>query len=44
MTFLICAAGVLIGRRFGMKLADKAAVFGGLVLVVIGLLIFLDVF
>lgn len=44
VTFLICAAGVLIGRRFGMKLADKAAVFGGLVLVVIGLLIFLDVF
>lgn len=44
VTFVICVAGVFLGKKFGMKLADKATVLGGLVLVAIGFLIFFDVF
>ena len=41
ITFLICIAGVEIGRRLGMKLAGKASIFGGIILIGIGLEIFL---
>ena len=41
MTFLICMIGLKIGRRAGMKLAGKATIFGGLLLIGIGLEIFL---
>ena len=41
VTFLICLAGVLAGKRFGTKLSDKAAIFGGSILIVIGLEIFI---
>lgn len=41
VTFLICLAGVLVGKRFGTKLSDKAAIFGGSILIVIGLEIFI---
>lgn len=44
VTFAICVAGVFLGKKFGMKLADKATILGGLVLVAIGFLIFFDVF
>lgn len=44
VTFVICVTGVFLGKKFGMKLADKATVLGGLVLVAIGFLIFFDVF
>ena len=40
MTFAICFAGLLIGRKFGTKLAGKASVLGGIVLIAIGIEIF----
>lgn len=40
VTFFICVAGVKIGKKFGMKLADKASVFGGVILLGIGIEIF----
>ena len=40
LTFFICAAGILIGKKFGTKLADKAAIFGGTILIIIGIEIF----
>lgn len=36
VTFAICVAGVRIGRKAGDRLADKASVFGGVILVLIG--------
>ena len=41
VTFFICLAGIAIGKKFGTKLANKASVFGGLILILIGLEIFL---
>ena len=41
VTLLICVVGVRIGRRFGMKLAHRASVFGGAILILIGLEIFI---
>lgn len=40
ITFVICMAGILIGRKFGTKLAGKASVFGGVILILIGIEIF----
>lgn len=40
VTFVICSAGVVIGKKVGTKLAGKAGVFGGIVLIVIGIEIF----
>lgn len=40
VTFIICMAGILIGRKFGTKLAGKASVFGGVILILIGIEIF----
>lgn len=37
VTFAICLAGLKIGRQFGTKFSDKAAILGGLVLIAIGL-------
>ncbi len=37
VTFLICMAGLFIGRKFGTKLAGKASVLGGAILIFIGL-------
>ena len=42
LTFGICAAGVVIGKKFGTKLEQKASVFGGAILILIGLKIFLE--
>ena len=42
VTFLICFAGLLIGRRAGMKLAGKATILGGLLLIGIGIEIFIS--
>ena len=39
-TYLICAVGLYLGKRFGTRLAGKATVFGGLVLINIGIEIF----
>lgn len=41
VTFFICVGGLLLGKRFGIKFADKASVFGGVILIVIGLEIFI---
>ena len=41
VTFGICVAGLKIGKRLGMKLAGKASVLGGVILIAIGLEIFL---
>ena len=40
VTFAICMVGLVIGKKFGMKLSNKAQIFGGIILIVIGLEIF----
>ncbi len=40
-TFIICIIGLLLGRKFGTKLAGKASILGGLILIAIGIEIFL---
>ncbi len=42
VTFIICFAGLEIGKKFGMKLAGKASVLGGLILIGIGIEIFIN--
>jgi len=44
VTFFICVAGVIIGKKFGTKLAGKASIFGGIILILIGLEIFITSF
>ncbi|MBQ8149737.1 MAG: manganese efflux pump [Clostridia bacterium] len=41
VTFVICMGGLLIGRKFGTKLAGKASILGGVILILIGIEIFL---
>ena len=41
LTFGICTAGLIIGKKFGTKLAGKATIFGGAILIFIGLEIFI---
>ncbi len=41
LTFCICMAGLFIGRKAGTKLAGKAGIFGGVILIAIGLEIFI---
>ncbi len=41
VTFVICVAGVVIGRKFGTRLSGRATVLGGGILIAIGLEIFL---
>ena len=42
LTFVICMAGIYLGRRFGTKLAGKASILGGVILIAIGLEIFIS--
>lgn len=44
MTFAICVAGIYIGKVSGTKLANKASIFGGSVLIVIGIYILVSSF
>lgn len=37
VTFIISMIGLKIGRRFGTRLAGKASIFGGVILILIGL-------
>ena len=37
VTFVICIAGVKIEKKFGVKLAGKAQILGGVILILIGL-------
>ncbi len=41
VTFIICACGVEIGKKTGTKLAGKAGILGGVILIAIGLEIFI---
>lgn len=41
VTFVICFAGIAIGKKAGTKLAGKAGILGGVILVVIGIEILL---
>ena len=40
VTFLICFAGLAIGKKAGTALAEKAGIFGGCILLFIGIEIF----
>ncbi len=41
VTFIVCFIGVIIGKKFGTKISGKANIFGGTILIIIGLEIFL---
>ena len=40
VTFVICMAGLIIGKQFGTKFAGKATILGGVILIAIGIEIF----
>lgn len=42
VTFVICVVGVAVGKKFGMKLAGKAQLLGGTILIIIGLKIWIE--
>ena len=42
VTFLCCLVGVFLGKKVGTLFSQKAEIFGGLVLILIGLKIFLE--
>ena len=42
VTFIICMTGLFIGKKAGTKLADKASILGGVILIAIGLKIFIS--
>lgn len=41
VTFVICVLGLEIGKKFGIKFSNKATIFGGIILIVIGFEIFI---
>ncbi len=44
VTFFICFAGLMIGKKAGCKLAGKAGILGGAILIIIGIEIFVTSF
>lgn len=40
ITFIICLAGIIIGKKFGTALSNKASILGGIILISIGIEIF----
>lgn len=42
VTFVICMAGLTLGKKFGTKLAGKASILGGVILIGIGIEIFIS--
>lgn len=42
VTFAVCMAGLMIGKKFGTKFSGKAAMLGGMILIMIGLEIFIS--
>ncbi|MGM9552630.1 MAG: manganese efflux pump MntP family protein [Clostridia bacterium] len=42
VTFIICMVGLLIGRKMGTCLANKASILGGVILIFIGIEIFIS--
>ncbi|MBO7703935.1 MAG: manganese efflux pump [Solobacterium sp.] len=43
VTFVICIGGLIIGKKAGTRLAGKASILGGVILIAIGLEIFLGI-
>ena len=41
VTYGICRAGLVLGKRFGTRLAGRASILGGLILIAIGIEVFL---
>lgn len=42
VTFIICIAGLMLGKKIGTKLSGKASVLGGVILISIGIKIFAE--
>lgn len=42
VTFFICVVGLMIGKKFGTRLSNKAAILGGSILILIGIEIFVS--
>jgi len=42
VTFFICLLGLFLGKKVGTKFAGKASIFGGIILILIGLEIFIS--
>ena len=42
VTFFICLGGIFIGKKFGDRLAGKAGILGGIILIAIGINIFVN--
>ncbi|HPO05042.1 MAG TPA: manganese efflux pump MntP family protein [Bacillota bacterium] len=42
VTFVCCVIGVLLGKGFGFLIKEKAEIFGGCILIIIGLKIFIE--
>lgn len=42
VTFCICVGGIIIGKKFGTRLSNKASILGGVILIIIGLEIFIN--
>ena len=42
VTFILCSIGLILGKTFGTKLAGKASILGGSILIIIGIKIFID--
>ena len=42
VTFFICIGGLIIGKKFGTKLSNKAQILGGIILIAIGIEIFIS--
>ena len=42
VTFFICIGGLIIGKKFGTKLSNKAQILGGIILITIGIEIFIS--
>lgn len=41
ITFVLCFIGIEIGKKFGAQISNKATIFGGIILIIIGIEIFL---
>lgn len=41
VTYIICIAGLFIGKKFGTAMSSKASLLGGVILIVIGIEIFI---
>lgn len=42
VTFAICMGGLMLGKKFGTKLANKASILGSFILIAIGIEIFIS--